>query len=124
MKYQERSLWILRPAVTTVQSTVLPGTLLTAPLVMDNQPGRLVVNADASVGMLRVQVRDASSDAVIGGLSFDDCTLITADGLRLEVRWGTEEQTLLKLADLVNETIRLEFELMNAELFAFDFIRP
>jgi hypothetical protein len=101
-----------------------PGTLLTVPLVMDDQPGLLVVNADASTGALRVQVRDANSDVVIDGLSIDDCTPITADGPRLEVCWPTEEQTSLKLAALANQAIKLEFELMDAELFAFDFVKP
>ncbi|HUT31411.1 MAG TPA: LamG-like jellyroll fold domain-containing protein [Sedimentisphaerales bacterium] len=101
-----------------------PGTLLTVPMIMDDQPGLLVVNADASAGTLRVQVRDANSNQVIDGLNFDDCSPITTDGLSLEVHWPTEEQTLLKLAALANQTIKLEFELMDAELFAFDFIRP
>jgi hypothetical protein len=100
------------------------GMLLTVPLVMDDQPGVLVVNADASTGTLRVQVRDANSDVVIDGLSFDDCVPITADGLRLEVCWPTEEQTSLKLAALANQAIKLEFELMDAALFAFDFVKP
>lgn len=101
-----------------------PGTLLTVPMIMDDQPGLLLVNADASAGTLRVQVRDANSNEVIEGLSFDDCSPITADGLRLEVRWGTQEQTLLKLAALANHIVRLEFELADAELFGFDFARP
>jgi hypothetical protein len=100
------------------------GTLLTVPLVMDDQPGRLVVNADASGGALRVQMRDGDSNDVISGLSFADCTSITSDGLAMEVRWGSEAETLQKLADLVDGTVRLEFELTDASLYAFSFVEP
>jgi len=101
-----------------------PGVLVTAPLVMDELCGRLVVNTDAAAGELRVQVREADSNTVIEDMSLTDCVPITADGLRLEVLWGTEEQTLAKLASLANQTIKLEFKLANAKLFAFEFLTP
>jgi hypothetical protein len=89
---------------------------------MDGNPGRLVVNVDASAGWLRVQVRDANSGTVIEGLSFADCTPITGDGLQMEVRWGSKEHTLQKLANLAGQAVKLEFELINAGLFAFEFV--
>lgn len=101
-----------------------PGRLLTVPLLLDDRPGCLAVNADSSAGKLRIQVRDASDNTAIPGLSFDDCQPITADGLSLEVCWESEEQTLRKLASLANKAIKLEFELTNARVFAFDFVTP
>jgi len=100
------------------------GRILTVPLLMDSEPGRLIVNANALGGQLRVQVREANNDTIIAGLSFTDCAPITADSLRLEVHWGTAEETSQKLASLANKAIRLEFELTNAKLFGFDFVAP
>jgi hypothetical protein len=99
-----------------------PGVLTTVPLLMDGNPGRLVVNVDASAGWLRVQVRAANSGTVIEGLSFADCTPITGDGLQMEVRWESKEHTLQKLANLAGQAVKLEFELINAGLFAFEFV--
>jgi hypothetical protein len=45
---------------------------------------------------------------------------LTDDGLRLEACWGTEQETLQKLAGLAGQAVRLEFEMTNAKLYAFD----
>lgn len=99
-----------------------PGTLLTVPLKFDAHSRRLLVNADGSGGELRVQVRDASSKAIIDGLSFDDCRALNNDGLHTEVLWGDEPQTRRKLAALNGKVVQLEFALKNASLFSFDVV--
>ena len=96
------------------------GRLVTVPLQVDGSPGRLVVNAEAASGRLRVQVRDAATDEVVPGLSFDDCQAISDDGLRVPVRWGTGDG----LGAVAGRMVRLEFELTSAKLFAFDFESP
>lgn len=94
------------------------GTIRTISLRIPPQADAdLVLNADASRGRLRVQVRSAENGAVIPGFAFAQCTAITADGLKLPVRWRAEEH-LPK-----DKAIQLEFELLDAKLFAFDLAR-
>ena len=97
------------------------GRLLTVSLKLDEHSERLLVNADASGGELRVQLRDARSNAILDGLGFDECRLLTNDGLRTEVLWGDEAQTRRKLATLNGNLVQLEFEIKNARLFSFEF---
>ena len=100
-----------------------PGTLLTAPLKLDDRSRRLLVNADAAGGEVRVQVR-GQDDAVIDGLSFEDCRPLKKDQVRTEVSWGDPSQMQEKLSALNGQVIRLEFALRNASLFAFEFDDP
>jgi hypothetical protein len=98
------------------------GTLLTVPIKLDERAKRLLVNADAAAGEVRVQLREAGGKAAIDGLGFDDCRPVTADGLRTEILWGDEAQTRRKLAALNGKTVQLEFTIKNASLFSFEFV--
>ena len=90
-----------------------PGLLRTALLrIGDRPPSQIVLNADASGGRIRAQVRYPTG-GVVPGLSFDDCEPVTGDGLALPVRWKGD---LAKL----NDDVRLEFEITDARLFGFD----
>ena len=84
----------------------------------------LRLNADATRGAIRVQVRDVTGEP-IPGLTFDDCVPVTRDGTDLEVRWKTDA-----LGDHVGDTakqgcsgsvIKLEFELKDSLIYAFHF---
>jgi hypothetical protein len=99
-----------------------PGTLLTVPIRLDEKSKRLMVNADASAGELRVQLRDAGTGSVVNGMSFDNCQPLKTDVLDAEVLWGDEAQTRRKLAALSGKGIQLELTLKNASLFAFEFL--
>ncbi|MBA3272583.1 MAG: hypothetical protein H0T11_01745, partial [Chthoniobacterales bacterium] len=93
------------------------GSLRTIPLrVPTVEDSHIVINADAANGRVRVQVRDAAGE-ILPGFAFDDCTPITSEGLTLPVKW-TEGKRLPK-----GQTIQLDFELMNARLYAFDVTR-
>jgi hypothetical protein len=96
------------------------GRLQTIPLVI-KAAGGLVVNTDVSKGTLRVQVRDAQNK-VIEGLRFQDCGKISGDGIRLPVLWGDKTEMGKKLAELKGRPIKLEFELSDASLYAFEFV--
>ena len=98
-----------------------PGTLLTVPIKLNAHANRLLINANASGGELRVQLRDATSNNVIDGLTYDNCRVLSNDGVRTEVLWGDEAQTRQKLAALNGKAVQLEFALKNASLFSFDF---
>lgn len=90
------------------------GTLKTIPLRVAADTGAtLAVNAAASGGRVRVQVRGADG-AVMPGFTFDDCTPITSDGLKLPVQWKSGKPLPKR------RVIQLEFELTDAKLFAFE----
>lgn len=94
------------------------GRLRTFPLLVKAAKG-LIINADASKGALRVQIRDVQN-RVIDGLRFQDCAKITGDGVRLSVLWGDWTET--KLAELQGRPVKVEFELSDASLYAFEFV--
>ncbi|MCB9768703.1 MAG: hypothetical protein H6752_10950 [Candidatus Omnitrophica bacterium] len=80
----------------------------------DGKEKALTLNADASKGSIRVQLRDNHGE-VIDGFSFEDCEPITRDGLHIPVRWKSKS-----LDDLLAATLHLEFEMENASLYGFD----
>ncbi len=91
------------------------GTLRTIPLRLPADAGTgLVLNADASGGRVRVQMRTADDGAVLRGFAFEDCEPVTSDGSRLPVRWKKDPQLPS------GQQVRFEFELMDAKLFAFE----
>jgi len=100
----------------------VPGKILTVPLQFKKAPSKLIINAEVHLGSLKAQIRDAGSNALIPGLQFSDCKAVRKNGLRVEMQWGSREDTLKKLGQLANRPIKLEFELMNANLFAFEFV--
>jgi predicted GH43/DUF377 family glycosyl hydrolase len=87
------------------------GVLVTRPMVWPG--GKLLVNADAAGGELRVRVCDGRRK-VLSGFDYDDCQRLTSDGVASEVQWKEKS-----LEDLAGQTVRLEFLLTSAELYTF-----
>ncbi len=75
--------------------------------------GRLLINADADEGELRVRISDADRQPLVG-FDYDDCETFRDDEVSHEVIWRDRDINSLK-----GETIRLEFYLENADLFTF-----
>lgn len=75
--------------------------------------GRLMVNAAASKGELRVRVSDATRK-VVPGLDYSDCQVFQGDGTAHPVTWGGRS-----LEALAGKELRLEFFLRAADLFTF-----
>ncbi len=98
------------------------GTLTTVPLKLDDQSKRLLLNAEGSGGEVRVQVRDAATNAVIEGMSFNDCRPLSKDALYADVVWGDEARTGQKLEALRGKAVQLEFSLKNAAVYSFNFV--
>ena len=91
-----------------------PGLLTTTPFRVDSPSLGVVVNADAGSGELVVRVLDADTGEAIPGFGFDECRAIRTDDVRIPVRWRGAE-----LSSLAGRTVRLEFRLVKADLFAF-----
>jgi hypothetical protein len=94
--------------------------LLTVPLAVNCRPSGVRVNADASRGVLRVQVRDALTGRVLPGLAFTECRAVRSDGIRIPLIWGNEDKTRELLSGLAQRNIRLEFEWSGGALYTFE----
>ena len=75
--------------------------------------GRLIVNADASDGELKVRVSDAFRKP-ISGFDYHDCQPLTDDQTSHLVQWNDA-----KLEKLRGQVIRLEFFIRDADLYTF-----
>jgi hypothetical protein len=92
------------------------GTIIT-PLVKLTAD-RLTLNTDAAKGEVRVQVTDELGQP-ISGFKLGDCKPVAVDALDAPVEWQGGSLTALK-----GQSVRLEFSLKNARLFAFNIEEP
>lgn len=88
------------------------GTLTTRPFVFEGD--RLLVNAAAAEGEVRVEVLDEAGRPLPGFGLAEARSLVRVDGIRLPVAWARAEVSRLR-----GQVIRLRFHLRNAEVFAF-----
>ena len=128
-------LWLYYTAITTTHGGYVPKKKITIALakwrldglvsldagaeggVVETVPlrcpsGRLVVNADASGGELRVGVLDEEGSP-LPGFAEADCVPLGADAVRHTVRWKQHDRLP------VDRPLRLRFRLKNARLFSF-----
>jgi len=75
--------------------------------------GPLLVNADASSGELKARITDELRRP-IEGFEYEACEPFLGDAVRHELRWNGRS-----LHDLAGRTIRIDFHLHDADLFAF-----
>ncbi|HQP99159.1 MAG TPA: hypothetical protein PLY86_11935, partial [bacterium] len=94
------------------------GTLKTVPIALTTPAGTLQVNVNASGGQLRAQIINADTGKAFPGLTFAECEPITEDSLRAPVRWRKSD-----LSAVAGKSIQVEFEITNANLFAFEFVK-
>lgn len=87
------------------------GTMTTRPITLEVDS--LTLNADAETGEIRVQICDRDGRP-LPGFTFSDCRRIAEDSLTAPVSWKRP------LQELRGQTVRLEFALRNARLFAVD----
>jgi len=90
-----------------------PGRLLTVPLRLpESGTHRLALNAAATNGRIRVQLRDAKNGDVLAGYALDDCVPISGDGPALPAFWNGKQE-------LPQGTVRMELEITRAGVFGF-----
>lgn len=118
-RFEERQIGLVRMPLDRYAarraSGVNPGTLRTVPFRLDVGSDTLTLNG-AVKGRVRVQLCDAASGEAIPGFAFADCEPVTGDGLRQAVRWGAETLPRERV-----ESVTLEFEMVDADLYAFNF---
>jgi hypothetical protein len=87
------------------------GVLCTRRLVWPG--GKLVINADAHEGELRVRVSDEHRK-VLSGFDYADCVIFQGDDVAHEVSWQGST-----IESLTGKVIRLEIFLKNADIYTF-----
>lgn len=93
------------------------GEVLTKPLTFSGN--RLVVNYSAkSGGSLRVELQDAAGKAE-SGFAMSDCNELHGDRIDRVVSWKTGAD----VSQLAGKSVRLKFELKDADLYSFRFIK-
>jgi hypothetical protein len=96
-----------------------PGALKTVALELPKDALKLVLNADASKGEIRVRVRDAQSGRVLPDYDWSDCQPVNANGLELPVEWRRDRM----LPRRHNRApLQFEFHLTNAALYGFQLV--
>ena len=91
-----------------------PGTLTTKKMTMDGD--KLVINADAKHGSIKVEILDADGKP-IKGFGLADAKAVTGDSVRHTVRWRGKSD----LSKLKGKTILLKFYLDKSKLYSFVF---
>jgi len=97
----------------SLQSGDATGSMTTKRLSTSGR--KLAVNAAATGGRVRVEVRDAS-DKPLPGYALADCVPLEGDGIGQSVRWRNHHQLPPATAE---SPIRLHFESQNADLYGF-----
>lgn len=75
--------------------------------------GKLLINADARQGEVKVRVTDAKRK-VVPGFDYDDCVTFTGDSVSQQIQWKSKS-----VSDLKDRIIRFEFYLKEADLYTF-----
>lgn len=100
-------------ACLTPQFRECVGAATTQPFLLEND--RIILNVNASNGLVRVEVCDAESQKALDGFGLDDCIPVLHDSLRATVRWKQSAT----LANHVGRSIRLRIEMKGrSELYA------
>jgi hypothetical protein len=100
--------------IVSLQAGAETGSVLTRPLVFEGSG--LILNA-AVRGSLRAELQDERGKP-LPGLALIDCQPICADSTRVVVNWRDAEN--LKRA--AGRTVRVRFEMRDANLFAMQFV--
>lgn len=112
-RFEERQIGLVkikRDRYVAREATGSPGTLTTAPFVLD--ANSIQVNVETKDGVVTAQLIDQDG-LPIPGFTNTDCTPITGDHMDVPLAWKKP------LSDLKDKTVRIEFRLQNARLYGF-----
>ena len=101
----------------SLNASLKGGTAVTKQLVFEGD--RLEINFSTSAGgSLRVEIQDADGKAK-PGFAMSDCNLLYGDQLDRVVSWKPGAD----VSQLAGQSVRLKFELKDADLYSFRFIK-
>ena len=101
----------------SVNASLSGGEVVTRPLTFDGS--QLEINFSTSAaGTLRVEIQDASGQPM-DGFSLADCAELFGDSIARRVTWKNDADLSL----LAGKPARLRFELKDADLYAFQFVK-
>ncbi|MDB6167209.1 MAG: hypothetical protein JWM88_73, partial [Verrucomicrobia bacterium] len=91
------------------------GTMLTAPFTYTGD--HLELNfATSGAGEIRVELQDDAGQP-LPGFTLADCDLLIGDRIARTVSWHGQQS----VARYMNKPVRLKFQMMDADLYAFGF---
>ena len=100
----------------SAQAPMSGGALVTKPLRFKGQ--KLALNfATSAAGGVRVEIQDASGKA-LPGFSLDDCPPLFGDTVERTVTWKNGSN----VSSIAGQSVRLRFDLRDADVYAFQFI--
>lgn len=101
----------------SAQAPLSSGTLVTKPLTFDGS--QLEINFSTSAaGSVRVEIQDKDGKP-INGFSAADCPELFGDSIARRVKWNSDAD----LSALAGTPVRLFFELRDADLYSFQFVK-
>jgi hypothetical protein len=101
----------------SVNAPLSGGELITKPLIFAGR--RLEINyATSAAGQMRVEIQDAEGKA-LPGFALADCEPIWGDHTGRMVKWKGGDD----VSALAGESVRLRFEMSDADLFSLRFVR-
>ncbi len=91
------------------------GTLVTKPLIFDGS--QLELNfATSAAGGLQVELQDENGQP-LPGFSLEDCPIYFGDSVDKTIKWNSAPD----LSEIAGQTVRIRFELKDADLYSFKF---
>lgn len=99
----------------SVQAPCADGEVLTEPLVFGGNELRINFSTSAA-GSVRVEIQNAAGQP-IPGHTLKNCPEITGDSVDRVIRWKAGAD----ISSLAGETVKLRFELKDADLYSFQF---
>jgi hypothetical protein len=91
------------------------GSVLTKPIAIEGK--ELHINVDSWRGQVKVEILDASDGQPIPGFSQDESVPAVIDSIDETMQWQDQSD----LGNLLGKTVRIRFNLLRAELYAFWF---
>jgi hypothetical protein len=101
--------------LASVKAPLAGGTLITKPVTLSGQPLKLNF-ATSAAGGVRVEIQDVDGQP-ISGFALADCKEVIGNEIARPVRWKNSDD----IATLAGKSVRLRFELKDADLYAMEF---
>jgi hypothetical protein len=98
-----------------VKAPLSGGTLITKPITLSGQPLKLNF-ATSAAGGIKVEIQEANGQP-ISGFALTDSSEVIGNEIARSVRWKDSDN----LSTLAGRSVRLKFELKDADLYAMEF---